>query len=267
MASGSAFFLESSTGSEGENRYIYALRKDEDGTLWLARADIKSSTDEFTFSNGELPEDLETFTIPGKDYFENRDPTTKELEYDRVDVRYEQWRYDNKFNTYFINENGEFIIATGVDRPINQDGAFSTIPPTAFTTAFEYTIAGTTSALNLREELFKNGWNGISPVVVTNDGVLVSGNSNPALSITGAWPGGITIINNNKIYGANGFTTVAGQLIDPTDAIYVTTACDIINNGDINGGFALWSGGTDGYAIRGISNVTLTDNGTIGSTI
>lgn len=262
---GSPYILEGSS-SGGATRYFYALRKDEEGNLYIARADLLSSTDEVTLFNGIAPEDLESYSVPGKDYFDNRDPSTHELTYSRDDVKYEQWRYDEKLSTYYINDDGDFTVAIGVDKPFSIDGAYGSTSGVS-SVPFTHTLNGINTNINIREILINAGWNTVSEVILVNEGTLASTNANPALSITGVYPNGFTLINNNKIFGANSYTTTDGLLIDPTDAVYVTTPCNITNTGIINGGYALYSGGTEGYAINGISDVTLTDTGSIGTTI
>lgn len=266
------YMLEGS-GSTEDVRYFYALRRDNEGNLYYSRVDLKDSQDSVVLFPNVAPEDLETFTVPGKDYFDNRDPATHDLTYSTQDVKYEQWRYDSRLNTYYIDDNGYFTLAANTDKPINPDNpnSDSQMYGIIHNDEFTYTSYGVVSNLNLREVLIANGWNGTSKAVFINEGILTSDNGNPTLTIDGKWPNTVQIINNNKILGANGFTTVTGQQVEPTDAIYVnttgTTVVGIENNGLLWGGYAMWTPGSDAYAIRGIANCSLANTGELGNVI
>jgi hypothetical protein len=265
---GSTYFLEGYQLEGGDARYLYALRKDDDGTLYVNRTELIASGENITLFGTVPPPELENYSVPGNDYFDNRDPDTKELTYERSDVKYEQWLYSQNLVQHYINANGEFVISYGLDKPpYNEDTLVSNIPGGSLV-PFTYTFAGPNYNVNLRASLLEAGWNGLSEVVVTNDGTIASGNVNvAALVISGSYPNVLTFINNNNVIGAPGYTTADGELIQPGPAIYVKTDCDITNTGNIVGGAALWTGGTDAYAIIGISYVTLSDTGTIGTTI
>lgn len=112
--------------------------------------------------------------------------------------------------------------------------------------AFEFTISTTQVDANLRTLAIAAGWDQSSEVIATiASGVWVNGsvagNSTPALTIDGSWPGGVTLVNNGYIVGrgGNGYngnpsaytTTQAGGR-----ALSVTTPVTIDNLGTIAGG-------------------------------
>lgn len=268
MALNNTYSVEGFDITDGKNRYMYALRRNDDGDLYVARVDLNDSNDSLTLFNIPAPEELEYYT--GESYFSNRDPVTHELTYDPDHVVYEQWTYDSKLMQHYINAEGELVVEMGGSYPPYNPDSLVTNTAGALLTPFTFTLYGNNASLNLRKFAIQKGWNGLSEIVITNEGYIGSDNIyKPAILIDGSFPNGITFINNNTVIGAAGFTTVEGEQIEPGDAIEAKVACDIINGvtGTIDGGQAPWTGGTDGYAIRGISNVTLTDTGTIGYTI
>jgi hypothetical protein len=134
-------------------------------------------------------------------------------------------------------------------------------------TTFEYSLYGNLANVDVYQLLVSAGWNQIDPVQITNAGNVYSNIASiPAMTISGEYPYGITLINNGNINGANGFETTGTLSGIPGNAIFVTSVCSITNAGQILGGnsFTL---ADDGYAIVGISNVTLTNSGTIGDTV
>lgn len=106
--------------SSTSNRYLYALRRDDEGTLYIARLDSKDSTDSIDLVNGILPESLSGLVdLDSGEYFEGRSSTTKELVSETLN--YEQWRWENKFISYYINADGEFVALVGEDRTYPTD--------------------------------------------------------------------------------------------------------------------------------------------------
>jgi hypothetical protein len=110
---------------------------------------------------------------------------------------------------------------------------------------FAFSIASNQIDANLRTLAVNAGWNGTIPVQATiNGGVWISGsatgNSTAALTISGSFPNGVTLINNGTIAG----------------------------NGGNGGGGAHPSGtagggGTGGLALTASVGVTIQNNGTI----
>lgn len=264
----SPFVLGAQAGSSiNDPRYLYALRKDDDGTMYMARVDINSSTDTIELFPNLRPAEFEDIVFPGDDYFANRDATTKELTYDRDEVKYEQWRWDPRLITYYINDNGEFVMAINQDVYIAANSPQNNETKSDLNTPFIYTFYGRNANVNLGETLIAAGWDGLSAVILVNEGTISTSRvDRPALNISASYSNGITIINNGKIFGANAFTTADDEYYNAGNAIDVTAQATIENHGQISGGYSL-SSATDGYAIKGINNVSLTNTGTIGTTI
>lgn len=256
--------------SLNELRYFYALRKDDDGTLFVSRVDLNDKNDSINLFQNLPPVEFESFTMPGDDYFDNRSDTTKELTHPRDEVKYEQWRWDSRLLSYFIDGDGNFTIAINEDKNYAEEAdSYVSQTQVDMTTPFTYTVNGRIINKDLRGLLINDGWNGTSPVVVINVGNITSNlNDIPALTIAGSYPNGITLINNGKIFGATAYSSHNGDYTAPGNAIEVssTDGVTIVNNGQISGGYSL-SSAADGYAIKGISNVDLTNTGTIGTTI
>lgn len=119
---------------------------------------------------------------------------------------------------------------------------------------FAFTISSNQTNANLRTLALNAGWNGTSKVVATiNSGVYVNSNSTgtPGLTVNGSFPGGVELINNGFIIGmggagGNGSTYpsrngVAGA--GGGNALTVSTAITITNNGTIGGGGGGGGGG------------------------
>ena len=120
---------------------------------------------------------------------------------------------------------------------------------------FRITISSTLVDLDLRQFALDNGWDGQEPAYITiPSGIAIRGsvdnNSTAALTISGSWPGGVTLINNGiiegrggaggtgGIQGANGNAGRAGGR-----ALRATTACFVQNTGIIRGGGGGGGGG------------------------
>ena len=72
---------------------------------------------------------------------------------------------------------------------------------------FAFTISANTVNANLRSLAVAAGWTGSSKVVATiNSGVYVysSSTGSPGLTINGAFPAGVTLVNNGLITGRGG---------------------------------------------------------------
>lgn len=106
--------------STTSNRYLYALRRDSEGTLYIARLDSKDSTESITLVNDVLPESLSALIdLDSGEYFDGRSNITRELA--STALNYEQWRWENKFISYYINTDGEFVALVGEDRTYPTD--------------------------------------------------------------------------------------------------------------------------------------------------
>jgi hypothetical protein len=93
-------------------RYLYALRREEDGTLYLNRFDqIGAETWVVNTPGGAPEEDYTEFTF-NVDFLDGRNPDHT-IEYDNL--IYEQWRFDPRFVAYYINEDGYLVARVGRD--------------------------------------------------------------------------------------------------------------------------------------------------------
>lgn len=87
-------------------RYWYAIRRNEDGELFLLRSDQLKDKDIVTINNPGAPsENFEDFE-PGIDYFEGIRPD-HEVEYDNI--FWTQYRWDNRSILYYVDEEGQLV--------------------------------------------------------------------------------------------------------------------------------------------------------------
>jgi hypothetical protein len=93
----------------GENkRWFYALRRTDEGTLYLTRVDQLTSTEAVIINDQGLPEnDFEEFEY-GVDFFDGRDANDHSRPY--LNLHFDQYRWDNQTVYYYINANGEFVV-------------------------------------------------------------------------------------------------------------------------------------------------------------
>lgn len=146
---------------------------------------------------------------------------------------------------------------------------------------FTFSISAPTSNLNLRSAAVAAGWGGTSQVIATiNSGVEISSSSTGsyALTVDGAWPGGVSLINNGIVIGKGGsggsgafFSTFAGgrggqRINQPSvsfspatgpggPGLLVSSAVSITNNNTIAGGGGGGSGGAGGNAYNALGGV------------
>lgn len=117
--------------------------------------------------------------------------------------------------------------------------------------AFAFTISANIADANLRTLAVNAGWNQTSKVVATiNSGVYVysTNTANAGLTINGAFPGGVELINNGFIMGKGGkggFSYTLGIILGGVGgpAINLGVNVSITNNSYIAGG----GGGGSGY--------------------
>lgn len=120
---------------------------------------------------------------------------------------------------------------------------------------FSHTISAHQLHLNLRSYLLGQGWDGVSAASVTiAPGIYIwsDNTSVPALDMGGAFPGGLTLINNGFIMGKGGdggyLTSGRASYMAPTSggpAIALTGPISINNtNGYIGGGGGGGAGAT-----------------------
>lgn len=96
-----------STLGPSNERYFYALRSDEEGNIYFTRVDQWISSEAIQINMpGDGDQDWEFFEI-GIDYFDGKDPATHEKL--NANLKYDQYRFDQKSIFYYINDNGELV--------------------------------------------------------------------------------------------------------------------------------------------------------------
>lgn len=141
---------------------------------------------------------------------------------------------------------------------------------------FRIAITSNMNDVNVRNYAIAQGWDQSKWVILTvNSGVVVStasaGASSYAMTISGSFPKGLTIINNGTIVGRGGAggngqgnpnTTIAtltgGAGGAGARGMLVETGCVVINNGTIMGGGGGGGGG------RGVTGAISTDRVWVG---
>jgi hypothetical protein len=87
-------------------RYWYALRRNEDGELFLLRSDQLKDKDSIELNSpGSREENFEDFEA-GVDFFEGID-SDHNFEYENL--VWTQYRWDNRNTLYYINSEGQFV--------------------------------------------------------------------------------------------------------------------------------------------------------------
>jgi len=93
---------------EGNPRYFYALRRDEEGLLFFAKIDQLTDTGLITINNSGLTEGDYTEFEYGVDFFDGRLLEDHSRPYENL--QWDQYRWDNKNVFYYINTAGELIV-------------------------------------------------------------------------------------------------------------------------------------------------------------
>ena len=146
---------------------------------------------------------------------------------------------------------------------------------------FSFSITSNQTNANLRTLAVNAGWDQSIAVVATiNSGVRMTSNTvgTPGLTINGAWPGGIELVNNGTIVGRGGNGgnggnggTANNSTYDSTNgsagsagglALTISVPVSIRNNGTIAGGGG-GGGGGGGYAINVGSSKTKIGSNTV----
>lgn len=92
---------------EVDSRYFYAIRRNDDGDLFLAKVDQTKPGESVTINRGGITgESFQNFD-QGQDFFEGRD-VYHELVY--TDLKYEQFKWDNRNLFFYVDEDGYFTI-------------------------------------------------------------------------------------------------------------------------------------------------------------
>lgn len=162
--------------------------------------------------------------------------------------------------TYYTSSSGPFTFSSGA---ISMSSFYGTGPSA---NTFSFSIAGG-SNVNLRSAAVSAGWNQSSAVICTiTSNISSSSTGSPALTISGSFPGGLSVTINAGVYvvgrggtgggwpgaGGNGQGGFSGGT-----ALSVSTSVTITNSGVVGGGgggggsgsndcCSRWSGGGGG---------------------
>lgn len=90
-----------------DNRYFYAIRRTDEGELFLSKIDQTKKGDSVTLIQGNATTNSFQNFDQGQDFFEGRD-VFHEIVYE--DLKYEQFKWDNKSLFYYIDDDGYFTI-------------------------------------------------------------------------------------------------------------------------------------------------------------
>ena len=90
-------------------KYVYALRRTDEGELFFARVNQLSREDSLQVNNDGTADGNYTGFEQGVDFLEGRD-VTHELVYENLN--YEQIRWDNKNLYYYVDANGQLCVRT-----------------------------------------------------------------------------------------------------------------------------------------------------------
>jgi hypothetical protein len=110
MAGISSSYYLGTTPSESlgnSPKYWYALRRNQDGELFLARSDQSRDVDSYDVNiPGPREEDYTEFEA-GVDYFEGLD-----TEHELIDqnMNYPQYKWDDRALFYYVDDNGMFTL-------------------------------------------------------------------------------------------------------------------------------------------------------------
>jgi hypothetical protein len=87
-------------------RYWYALRRNDDGELYIVRSDQVTDKEGYTINEvGDPTENFEDFE-PGIDYFEGVNES-----HDKVfdNMKYTQYRWDDRSIFYYVDSSGQLV--------------------------------------------------------------------------------------------------------------------------------------------------------------
>lgn len=109
-----AFLLGNDANSllNGQPRYFYALRTNDTGDLFITRVD-RLGNDPLSFNvPGDIEDNYEKFSV-GVDFYNG-----KAINRERVypNLKFDQYRWDDQFLSYYIDDDGELSVLIGKDR-------------------------------------------------------------------------------------------------------------------------------------------------------
>lgn len=110
MAGNSSSYYLGTTPTEGlgnSPRYWYALRRNEDGELFLVRSDQILDRDAYELNiPGPPEEDFDNFVV-GTDYLDGIDVTHELV---KENMFYPQYKWDDRSLFYYVDNEGMFVV-------------------------------------------------------------------------------------------------------------------------------------------------------------
>lgn len=92
----------------GTPRFLYALRRTDDGEVFFTKIDNVLGTETLTINiPGRVENDWEFFEV-GVDFFDGRSAEDHSRPYSNL--YFDQYRWDNRNAYYYINAEGEFVV-------------------------------------------------------------------------------------------------------------------------------------------------------------
>jgi len=103
--------------NQTDARYFYGLRRTDDGELFVAKVDQLKSNDSIQLNvEGDQDQNFEDFD-QGQDFFEGRNVNHEKV---FANLNYEQFRWDNRSISYYIDDSGNLVAR------INEDYTYPT---------------------------------------------------------------------------------------------------------------------------------------------
>jgi hypothetical protein len=110
MAGNPSTYYLGTTPTEGlgnSPRYWYALRRNEDGELFLVRSDQIIDRDAYELNiPGPPEEDFDNFVV-GTDYLDGIDVEHEPV---KENMFYPQYRWDDRSLFYYVDDEGMFVV-------------------------------------------------------------------------------------------------------------------------------------------------------------
>ena len=107
--------------NQTDARYFYGLRRTDDGELFFAKIDqLKSGESIALNAEGDPANSYEDFEM-GENFYEGRNVNHEKV---YENLNYEQFRWDDRNISYYINAEGELVARVGQDFTYD-DGASS----------------------------------------------------------------------------------------------------------------------------------------------
>lgn len=191
-----------------DGRYMYALRRTDQGELFFTKIDQMDSNASIQINKpGDPTQNYNDFE-QGVDFYEGRDQN-HEIVY--PNLNYEQLRWDNRHINYYINSEGEFVLKFNEHHTYASDVSSDGL--TAYDSNFyEVTVASATNQYGAGNKYHFNGI--VSPTLNLYEGQTYifgqsssTNNTHPLrLSITpnGTHAGGVEYTTGVTILGVPG---------------------------------------------------------------